>query len=73
MATLTIKRERSSAMFGLFNDEGLVEGDFLTVEDAARALRTRYSSEDELRIVAQCEEHPDQERPTCELCNEDED
>jgi hypothetical protein len=57
-------------MFGLFNDEGLVEGEFETHEEATNALN-RYSEEDDLHVSEICPDHPGQERDNCELCNKD--
>jgi hypothetical protein len=56
-------------MFGIFNDEGLVEGDFYSQEEAQTAIKERYSEEDDLHVAECCHDHPEQERESCEECN----
>ena len=57
--------------YGLFSDEGLVDSDFWTFEEAQKALLERYSEEDELEILEVCPDHPEQPREGCEECNAD--
>lgn len=57
-------------MFGLFSDEGLVEGDFVTERDALDAIAERYDSEDELEVFELCNDHEDQPAHCCEECYE---
>ncbi|MDE2101312.1 MAG: hypothetical protein KGL39_28960 [Patescibacteria group bacterium] len=60
------------AEYGLFSDEGLVEGDFPTVEEARQVMATFYSPEDNLRVAEVCPDHREEERDGCEKCEEDE-
>lgn len=55
--------------YGLFNDEGLLEGQFYSVAEAEAAIADRYSDEDDLHVSEVCPDHPDQERDNCEECN----
>lgn len=54
--------------FGIFSDEGLLEGQFWSREVAEETLRTTYP-EDDAHVAECCREHPEQERETCEECN----
>lgn len=54
--------------YGLFNDEGLVEGQFYSKEAAGSAIKDRYSDEDELEIYEVCPDHAEQPRYACEEC-----
>lgn len=58
-----------SVEFAIANDEGIVEANFASREEAEAAIRDRYSVDDELTIVEVCEEHPDEERGHCEQCD----
>jgi hypothetical protein len=55
-------------IFGLFSDEGLIEGDFYTLEDAKIAKATRYTPDDELEIKVVCSYHHEHAEEFCELC-----
>jgi hypothetical protein len=55
-------------MFGLFNDEGMVEGDFVTKAAAEAAIVDRYDPEDELEACECCGDHPEQRADYCEAC-----
>lgn len=58
--------------FGIFNDEGLVEGDFSTDHDADDAICARYPDcAKDLWVSICCPEHPENERDNCEECNSD--
>lgn len=59
-------------MYGIFNDEGLLEGDFLTAEDAERE-RVKTYSEDDAHVAVVCPDHEDQEYDSCESCDTEED
>jgi len=59
-------------MFGLFSDEGLVEGDFMTEQDAYDAIADRYDEEDELEVLEVCHDHEDQPSHCCEECYSEE-
>lgn len=58
-------------MFGVFNDEGLLEGDFVSLEKALEARRARYSDDDHAYAAEICPDHEDQPRHDCETCNYD--
>lgn len=58
--------------FGLFSDEGIIEGGFSSKEEAEEAIKKRYSEEDELKIFECCPEHPDFSRICCEECDAEE-
>jgi hypothetical protein len=60
-----------SRQFGIFNDEGKVEGDFYSFESAAAAVSERYTDEDEVHVAECCHDHPEHEREACEECNAD--
>jgi hypothetical protein len=62
-------------MFGLFNDEGCVEGDFSTEAEAVARL-AQYEedlgdSDHGLWVAEQCPDHPEHEKNSCELCEEE--
>lgn len=59
--------------FGLFNDEGLVEGEFYTYKEAHNILTTQYTEEDDLVICEICPDHRTQPKCACELCDSDHD
>lgn len=63
--------------YGIFNDEGFIEGDFYSREAAEAAVAARYS-DDDCSVHEVCPEHRDQPRDGCEECaaaegDEDED
>ncbi len=58
--------------YGLFSDEGLVEGDFPDEITAEIAIKERYSPEDCLVVLECCHDHPDQPRRCCEECDAEE-
>lgn len=58
--------------FGIFNDEGLVDGGFHTAAHAAEFITENYTAEDELEVLEQCSGHPDHAAISCEMCNEEE-
>jgi hypothetical protein len=67
-----------STEFGIFTDEGKVEGDFYD-RAAAQARLDAMMAEDpdpslwtHTHVGECCEEHPDNEREGCEDCNEEE-
>lgn len=57
--------------YGLFNDEGLVEDGFYTLEDAEKALKD-YDTDDDLRVFEVCPEHEEEPKLFCEKCNPEE-
>ena len=57
--------------FGIFSDEGLIEGQFATAASAEKAIAERYSPEDELHVAEVCPYHEGQERLHCEECDEE--
>lgn len=56
--------------FGIFNDEGLVEGDFASLDETVAAIAERYTEEDEVHAAEICRDHPGHERESCEKCND---
>lgn len=56
--------------YGIFNDEGLVEGDFYTPEEAREAIRERYETDDDLIVLEVCPEHREQPRHACDECDD---
>lgn len=59
--------------FGIFNEEGLLEGDFYSTAEAERAIEERYADEDGAYAAMICRDHPEHEAMNCELCNAEED
>jgi hypothetical protein len=55
-----------SEEYGLFSNEGIVEGGFYSPEEAIQAREQRYDPEDDLEVEEVCPEHPDQPRLGCE-------
>jgi hypothetical protein len=53
--------------YGIFDDEGLLEGDFWSEEEAQRRLDEAYT-EDDAHVALVCPHHPEQEGVSCELC-----
>lgn len=58
--------------YGLFNDEGLVEAGFYSVEEAKAAITDRYDAGDELEIEEVCPYHQEHARCGCEECDNEE-
>lgn len=54
--------------YGVFNDEGLLEGGFWSETAALESLLNDYSEEDEATVHPVCPEHPDQIEDECEEC-----
>lgn len=61
-----------STEYGIFGDEGLLEGDFYSTAEAERAIEERYADEDGAYAAMICRDHPEHEAMACELCNADE-
>jgi len=57
--------------YALFNDEGMVEGGFYSVEEATAAIADRYSEDDELTVEEVCHDHPEQPKCGCVLCDDE--
>jgi hypothetical protein len=57
-------------MYAIWNDEGKVEGEFLSQDAADEAIHNRYLPEDDLHSGYECDEHPGHEAVSCELCND---
>lgn len=53
--------------YGIFDDSGLLEGDFGSREDAMSALNNRYA-DDGAHVGIVCPEHEEQEQDFCEEC-----
>ena len=58
--------------FGIFAEDGLLEGGFFSAEDAQKVLDGCYSPDDEAHVGACCHDHPQHEAATCEECNAEE-
>jgi len=58
--------------FGIFNDEGCVEGGFYSRDEAEAARTVRYAEDDDCHVSRCCPEHPEEEAETCENCMGDE-
>ena len=54
--------------YAIFNDEGLLESDFASQEEATHTLQD-YDPEDGAYVAKVCTDHPEHEAATCELCN----
>lgn len=56
--------------YGIFNDEGCVEAQFYSREEAEAAIADRYTDEtdDDLEIHEVCPDHEEQRRDVCEEC-----
>lgn len=63
------EQDRSRYELGIFSDEGKLEGSFYSWSEARKALAEQYA-EDDAHVAECCEEHPDEERATCERCDE---
>lgn len=59
--------------YGIFCDEGLLEGGFFGIDSAERALAERYESADEAWVARICPDHAEQEQEHCELCGAEDD
>lgn len=57
-----------SVEWGLFNDEGMVEGGFHSYDEAYRGMIEDYDEEDELEIMEVCPDHPEEAKADCEEC-----
>ena len=53
--------------YGLFSDEGCIENNIFTMEEAVRRLAA-YQAEDWLEIAVCCETHPEERKDSCEEC-----
>jgi hypothetical protein len=58
--------------YGIFNDEGLLEGNFYSYDEAENARELRYPEED-AEVHEVCPEHEDERRDVCPHCNYEED
>ncbi len=58
-------------IYGIFNDEGLLEGDFASLKEA-QDVAEEYDDEDDVHVAECCPDHPKEERATCEACDEEE-
>ena len=54
--------------YGIFNDEGLLEGDFYS-EASATAMMNCYYADDDAHVSAICPDHQGHEKDFCEECN----
>jgi hypothetical protein len=60
-------------IFGIFNEEGLVEGQFDSKEEALAAVDDRYHPEDWFDVAECCPDHPEERKEGCRECPGDED
>jgi len=62
--------------YGVFNEEGMIDGPFYTHESAVVVCKS-YDDEEAAYVAEICPTHEEQEYDTCEYCydedNEDED
>lgn len=56
--------------FGIFTDEGMIEGGFWTREEARQIARERFPEEN-CWVATVCHDHEGQEAENCEECNKD--
>ena len=56
--------------FGIFNDEGLVEGQFYTEADAVAAAAERYADDEWIEVRQICPDHAEQPAYGCEECEQ---
>lgn len=61
-----------SIEFGIFTDEGFMEGDFYSVAEAEAGIEARYDEGDGCYVAEVCPEHRDQEKGHCETCDAEE-
>ena len=55
--------------YGIFTDEGMIDGPFYSEHEAGQILIT-YLNSGEMAVVKEiCPEHQEQEKNTCEECN----
>lgn len=54
--------------YGLFNDEGLVEGGFWSRDEAFDAMTSEYDPDDGLEVHEVCPDHPEQPKLCCWRC-----
>lgn len=57
----------SSGEWGIFQDDGMIDGGFASQSAAQRALDLDYS-EDGAHVAEVCSEHPEHEAESCDLC-----
>lgn len=55
--------------WGLFADDGMVEGGFLSESEALAVRDSRYHPDDELEAWVVCSDHPEQPSDACEECS----
>ena len=64
--------EKDVMEYGIFNDEGLIEGGFRS-ERAAKIVVTQYHRRGEICVVkVVCPDHEEHANESCEPCMEDE-
>jgi hypothetical protein len=57
----------ASGEWGIFQDDGMIDGGFMSRAAAQRALDLDYA-EDDAHVAEICSEHPEHEAESCELC-----
>ena len=58
--------------YGVFNDEGMIDGPFYSIDSAQREWEAYVELDEECRVRELCAEHPEQPRDACEECNAEE-
>ncbi len=58
--------------FGVFNDEGMIDGGFLTLAEAEKRIQDEYP-EDDCEALEMCEQHHGEPNISCEECLTEED
>lgn len=53
--------------WGIFNDEGMLEGGFVSQVEAQLVLERDYA-EDDAHVAEECRDHAEHEAETCEPC-----
>ena len=56
--------------YGIFSDEGMIEGLFTSKAEAEAAIAKRYDADDELKVFEVCSEHGEHAKEGCEHCEE---
>jgi hypothetical protein len=58
--------------FGIFNDEGLLEGGFTEKQTAYNTMASKYADDKWVYVAEICPDHEEQDREHCEVCAETE-
>jgi len=58
--------------FGIFNDEGKIEGDFYSMVEAQARIDADPETYEGCHAAECCHDHPEYEKDDCEDCGEEE-